>query len=555
MSGVYIKKDLCLLDFSKNYFDNYESLLNSKELRTLTESFIEHLGSSNPLLYRAFVAMDGGSVESFIKAAKLICVLSIEEMDGFFDKKATFLAVVEEFYNYYRKMARFSIIHAKNENDLNSMSFITADSNFNTLIINLYRLIEEKLMGSRNLVYRQLQAGTNGSLLVIDRQRKLPSEYAVLSTIPYIHKAMVRTPMILHTNYNKREGIFKETFVNPITDMCEAENFYCMPLMVGDSLTLIYFHKDYMTSAIGLVNLFEVAPAASRKRKPDAIMLFGVPDGKNEETFYYDSKNDIYVGKLSYKPIIEYFGYFKKMALTLHNVCMIAKGMLPIHGAMFNIYFKDGRKKGICLMGDSGAGKSETIETFSNMLGDDVLHIEVIFDDMGTMYELDGKVYAKGTETGAFIRLDDLGNESIYKDIDRSIFINPESSRNARVVTPKTPYEVVVSDHPVDIFLYANNYDDKYGIGRLSAQEARVVYKEGKRMALGTTGEKGISTTFFANPFGPVQKEAECSPIIDRMFDLIEKTGVFLGEAYTRLSYHDEGIKEAAKELIELVKK
>lgn len=34
--------------------------------------------------------------------------------------------------------------------------------------------------------------------------------------------------------------------------------------------------------------------------------------------------------------------------------------------------------------------------------------MNVIFDDMGTFKNIDGKIYAYGTEIGAFVRLDDL---------------------------------------------------------------------------------------------------------------------------------------------------
>ena len=87
---------------------------------------------------------------------------------------------------------------------------------------------------------------------------------------------------------------------------------------------------------------------------------------------------------------------------------MMAKGWLPIHGAFVNITLNDDRSKGICLMGDSGAGKSETIETLKNLGNDKIKNIEVVFDDMGTFHIENGQVYAKGTEIGAFVRLDDL---------------------------------------------------------------------------------------------------------------------------------------------------
>jgi hypothetical protein len=49
--------------------------------------------------------------------------------------------------------------------------------------------------------------------------------------------------------------------------------------------------------------------------------------------------------------------------------------------------------------------------------------------------------------------------------------------------------------------------------------EAEPVFVEGKRFALGTTQEKGLSTTFFANPFGPMQRQKETKVLIDKLFD------------------------------------
>ena len=51
----------------------------------------------------------------------------------------------------------------------------------------------------------------------------------------------------------------------------------------------------------------------------------------------------------------------KKMCLTLHNVSNINHHKLPIHGAMIQMKLHDGSEKNIVVMGDSGAGKSETM--------------------------------------------------------------------------------------------------------------------------------------------------------------------------------------------------
>ena len=106
----------------------------------------------------------------------------------------------------------------------------------------------------------------------------------------------------------------------------------------------------------------------------------------------------------SYADVIEYFGYLKKMILTLHNLAMIEKGWLPLHGAMINLTLQDGTKKGVIMIGDSGAGKSETIEALTNLSEDVIVSREIIFDDMGSLHlDEQGQIRAQGTEIGAFV--------------------------------------------------------------------------------------------------------------------------------------------------------
>lgn len=177
---------------------------------------------------------------------------------------------------------------------------------------------------------------------------------------------------------------------------------------------------------------------------------------------------------------------------------------------------------------------------------------------MGTIHIEDGVPYGQGTEIGAFIRLDDLDPGTPYRDMDRSVFMSPES-KNARVITPAAPYEVVSTNHRIDLFCYANNYDNKMGMHRFNDMEdAKATCKMGKRMALGTTQEVGISTTYFANPFGPMQKQEICEPLIDEVFQCLKDNNVFVGEIYTHLGFSKEereGLEIAARELLEFIEK
>lgn len=47
-------------------------------------------------------------------------------------------------------------------------------------MITTYRLIEEALMGYKNRVYRQLNAGVNAGVILNGANRNCPAEYSIL---------------------------------------------------------------------------------------------------------------------------------------------------------------------------------------------------------------------------------------------------------------------------------------------------------------------------------------------------------------------------------------
>lgn len=560
---LYLNKELAILNYSAGYARNPEQLLKSSTFSNYVHNYIDYLKEADQDLY--YYVINGKtareSTVELIKLFRMLRIFKIDEIESpYLHDKGRLLELIEEMYNFWKRHQRFSVIHSGSGNALQDLSFVQADSNFNNLILAVYRSLEEEIMGRKNRVYRQMQAGTNAAISVQNLNVKLSDTYAALKDIPFITSVMLRTPMILHPKSNKRTGMFTETENNPIHEFSgDKDTWFCYPCKIGSLLAFVYFHRDFISSAVSLGNLFELATVDECRKKPDLICLFGNEDGKDQTTFHYDKEEDIWIGCVSYNERIEYFGYLKKMSLTLHNVRKMQHGWLPIHGAFVNITLKNGKRKGIMLMGDSGAGKSESIEALKIAGKDVIKDIEVVFDDMGTIHLEDGIPYGQGTEIGAFIRLDDLDPGTPYRDMDRSIFMNPESNNNARVITPAAPYEIVAMNHRIDLFAYANNYDDKLGLHRFdNIEDAKATCVEGKRMAKGTTQEVGISTTYFANPFGPMQQQEVCDPLIDKMFKALRDNGVFVGEIYTHLGLSKEnrdGINLAAKQLLEFIEK
>ena len=562
LKKISISNGQVVLNYNRAYPKNRETLLKSRTFEKFITYFIRISKETDPKNYMYFTQDD--TIDVHTAAHELVTFLrelTVFDFDELKDNPLTrdreaLLKVIEDIYHGWRSLKRFGFMDSNNSPDFGINTLVQRDSDLNDLILRTYRLYEEKIMGRPNLVYRQVQAGTNACFSVHMVKNFYSEDYLQLRMIPMIDTVMIRTPMILHPGSSKRTGMFEETKYNPMDTLSvNPDTWFCLPLKVGKLLLFLYFNVKYISLALSMVNLFELATIKESEGKPDLVMIYGNEDNLNETKYYHDKENDIWVGRISDHPRMEYFGYLKKMALTLHNLAMMEQGWLPIHGAMVNIVLNDGRQKGVILMGDSGAGKSESIEALKVVGRDMIKEVQVVFDDMGTIHLEDGVPYGQGTETGAFIRLDDLDPGTPYKDMDRSIFFAPENP-NARMVVPASSYAFITKNHPIDLFCYANNYTDAKGIKKLPLEEFEEICKAGTRMALGTTQEKGLSKTYFANPFGPMQEQELCDPLIDTTMKALEDNGIYLGEIYTHLGFDKSnraGIEDAARELLDFL--
>lgn len=557
----YLTDNLAIINFDLVFPSTKSGLMKTPEFHAVVMNYVEYLRKKDPDMYNWLTNNNEKNVEQAVDElnalARMALAFERQELNSpYLDGTDNFLYFIQGLFNFWKRHERYSVT-TNRQSDMGTTSFVDANSHFNDLIRESLRTLEATFASRKNKVFRQQHAGTDAGIsCYYNESVQLSERYNFLSEILFIDSIMLRTPLILHPKSNKREGIFEEVKKNPaFTFSGNPDEYFCFPAKVGGLMIFICFHRDYMANGISCANLFEIATPEEATEKPDGIVLFGNPDGLNECTFYHDRDEEIWIGNISSNEKVDYFGYMKKMVLTLHNVIMMEKGWLPIHGAFINVFLKNGIKKGICLMGDSGAGKSETIEALKSLGDDKIQKLEIVFDDMGTFHIEDGVVYAQGTETGAFVRLDDLDPGTPYRDIDRSIFFNPDKL-NSRVITPAAPYPVIVQNHKIDLFAYANNYDDATGLREVDdLEEAKSIFIGGRRMAKGTTQETGLSETYFANPFGPMQKQSKCGPIIDEMFQTLKNNGTFIGEAFTHLGLNPDGddITIAAEALLKFI--
>lgn len=387
-------------------------------------------------------------------------------------------------------------------------------------------------------------------------ERNLPTDYQKLNQIETIVKVQINTPFISRTSANTRTGLFSSLEAPYDFKQLPTNEFYLIGVKVGRLLMHIYFHQYYLHHGISLFNLFEKASLDEMKNNtPSGILFFGIDDRNFNAKYYYDKKNKIYSGYIHRGPKNDYFGYMKKMLLTLYNLFYIEKKALPLHGAMVSIQLMDDSIKNIIIIGDSGAGKSETIEAF-RLIGQTMIRkMKIVFDDMGILEIIDDNIVASGTEIGAFVRIDDLESGYAFKYLNDAMLVNPERV-NARLIMKVTDYETVIKNHNVDIILYANNYDVKESKLKIfkSPEEAIEVFARGQRLAKGTTTEMGMVKNFFANPFGPVQRQKTVLPMMREYFKILFDKNIIVGELYTQLAidgYEFEGPRQAATSLID----
>jgi len=560
-----------------------EELLQTQMFKDTLKLYLEELRKRDSPLLSIFPAQLKekekqnkqilGLLQALVSKEKKYVILDHPEYKDFFKDTYTLNQFVEELYNYWRNFERFFILRSSEEgkqfHEKPYRSFNNTVEQLNHLVRMSYRDICEHITNDHPRVYRQVAAGFGVGIIASQTKTQLPKNAKHLNNIHCIRQVLIEPPLILHPSMNKRSGSFKEVQENPLENVSINENeWICFPAKVGDLIIHVYFHYRFTSLGISLANLFDLASDEDIKKQPDAIYLFGVDEevlekyGDPQTVFYDDKEHNILYGFVSRKDDHGYFGYAKKMVLTLHNIACMKKGRLPVHGAMVRIELKNGIKKNIIIIGDSGAGKSESLEAFRTLSEEHLREMTIIFDDMGSLNIHKGKLKAYGTETGAFVRLDDLHPGFVYGNLDRSIIMSPDQI-NARAVLPITTLKEVLEGQNVDMILYANNYENveeenNYLNFFKEWKEAFQVFKEGKRMAKGTTTETGLTKSYFANPFGPHQYKDMHEALAEKYFKHFYEEKILVGEIRTMLGikgYETKGPEQAAKALFNSISK
>ncbi|WP_041083068.1 hypothetical protein [Thermotoga profunda] len=557
-------------------YTNYSQIIGQKKFESLLREFVDILKEkSSPLLnaLNAFRVNSDYDLHRFAEYLHLLTMRNIKEITNiiYYVNPKELERFIEAFYTFWRSKHRFMVRQEKYVDDYNRRASIEytmtmVGDQFKAVIKNLYRELMMNVSNTFPTVMRQLPSGAQVMFLVEEPNTEKYQEHQWMLKVPTVWGAIFDPPAIFYTKSNKRKGVLpvvEDTILDKIA--LDPNEWYRFTIFVGDLLFYNFVHAEYLAHGAGLANLFELAtPKDLKHRVPDGILIFGLPANKipnyNDKWrngVIFKDKNH-YVGVIPAFDENDYFGYMKKTTLTIHNLIKIDHGKLPIHGSMAKITLKSGKTVVAMFVGDSGAGKSETLDALNRL--EEVAQVDTIIDDMGSLSVIDGHVFALGTETGAFVRLDDLPPGFAYSTMDRSIFMNPDQI-NARVIVPFNNYNEVITPTHIDFFLYANNYtevsrDEDRIIFFDNIDDALKVFSEGKRMSKGTTSETGLTTSYFANPFGAVQRQKEHHKIAEYFMNKMFETGVKVGEIRTMLGvegYEKEGTMLAAKALLKVI--
>jgi len=561
--------------------EDADDLLSSIQFRKFLRRCLEDLQNKNSKFLEVFghSTLTNEDEEKLVETLKFLSRLSsehvvkiVEGSDVFFKDKSLFYSFIEYIYNYWRHFQRL-IISQNDENDVDlrpNTTFARTIEHLTTLVRNTYRDIQVNITGKYPRIYRQVSAGAEIAAITKVKNLNIPEIYKEkLKDVGLIRQVLLYPPIIFNSPNNKRTGFFEPIKTNPIEMVNpDPSKWLCYPAMVGPQLILVYFPFNQFELNFSLCNLFELAAGADLQRKPDAIIFFGaepdeLPEELKKESFYYDDQaNEMLIGVVPGSDFFGYFGYLKKLILTLHNIRMMKIGRLPFHGALFKLKLVNTPSKNILVMGDTGAGKSETLEAFRSIASKEIEDITIVADDMGSLAISEkGEVIGFGTEIGAFVRLDDLQPGYAFGQMDRAMIMNANQV-NARVVIPVTTYETVMTGHKIDYVLYANNYhkieDGEIAIRKINDVDAALdVFRSGRVMSKGTTASTGIVQTYFANIFGPHQYKELHEVLAKEYFDKMFETKVFVGEMLTQLGVagaERNGPSNAAKDLLKLIK-
>ncbi len=267
-----------------------EEMIAGRQFRIVLDHCLSTLKSKNSPLLGIFkksqVTQD--AVDDLVKTLIHLVKYECNVVPHIFAKSKPFLShidilsdFVEYLYDYWRHFDRFIINNSEGDR-LDKRPYRTFNETIERLthlIRTVYRHIQENISGSHPSVYRQVPAGAEMAVISLPKNISYPADnYKKLNNIPVVRQMLIYPPLVIQQPMNKRTGHFKRISQNPVdlVDLNPRE-WICYPAMCGKLLIMVYFNIEFFDLGFSLCNLFKLAEDQELKKKPDAVLFYGVP--------------------------------------------------------------------------------------------------------------------------------------------------------------------------------------------------------------------------------------------------------------------------------------
>ena len=182
-----LTKNGLFIDFNKEYCATKEDILNSELFVDLIIRYINSLEKKNSECYNLLIKHFNSKdefIKELINTFKLYLLFSFNDVVSLLNlEKETLLDFIEGFYNYYRKIERYSYLLIEHNNNEVVKEYLNKDQKFNNLVLETYRRITENIKGEHYLVYRELNAGSNAGFIIEDKKINFKGIYSKLNNI------------------------------------------------------------------------------------------------------------------------------------------------------------------------------------------------------------------------------------------------------------------------------------------------------------------------------------------------------------------------------------
>lgn len=231
-----ISNEKVMINFTAKYCDTPEGVFTSSGFEKPLSTYLTSLKRKGSYVYQyissALDSEDERTIsDSIVSLFRLLITLQANEVIDLnphcatlMNDKEQLMHFVEDFYNFWRRLERYTILHNVRINEgLEKASFIDANTNFSNLILSIYRKISQNIVGSEPSVFRQLPAGGNAGIIVNQIDWQCPEAYSRMRQLKF-------SEMVQEW---QREQQQKKDLLNPILqillDQCKSKRkqMYC----------------------------------------------------------------------------------------------------------------------------------------------------------------------------------------------------------------------------------------------------------------------------------------------------------------------------------------